>query len=215
MPSGRPTRSPCLPGELQEIACVMHVPTRWVSEAIRPRPSESIRGPSEHPRPSDQGHPNELCEDIRGQPSELCEGIRGKPSEDRSPGVHGDLQGRPEGMETYVLGRAYAMQHVHSLCLSKGRSPGVHGDLRPILSFDGVEEDDMGFTEEEGETDSGDEKQRDEMRVMIRVVPHAGGSGGGGGCQADECGADLKDEKQYHRRHRVCESHAKAAFVFG
>ncbi|KAE8727049.1 Detected protein of unknown function [Hibiscus syriacus] len=31
-------------GELQEIACAMHVPTRWASEAIRPRPSESIRG---------------------------------------------------------------------------------------------------------------------------------------------------------------------------
>ncbi|KAE8698048.1 hypothetical protein F3Y22_tig00110602pilonHSYRG00048 [Hibiscus syriacus] len=35
MPSRRPTRSPCLPGELQEIACAMYVPTRWASEAIR------------------------------------------------------------------------------------------------------------------------------------------------------------------------------------
>ncbi|KAE8720093.1 hypothetical protein F3Y22_tig00109919pilonHSYRG00071 [Hibiscus syriacus] len=123
MPSGRPTRSPCLPDELQEIACAMYVPIRWASEAIR-----------EYPRPSDRGHPNELCEGIRGQPSELCEGIRGKPREGRSPGGHGDLQGRPEGMATYVLGRACAMQHVHShvhsLCLSKGRLPGVHGDLQ-------------------------------------------------------------------------------------
>ncbi|KAE8727882.1 hypothetical protein F3Y22_tig00005259pilonHSYRG00001 [Hibiscus syriacus] len=31
-----------------------------------------------HPRPSDRGHPNELCEGIGGQPSELCEGIRGQ-----------------------------------------------------------------------------------------------------------------------------------------
>ncbi|KAE8659039.1 DNAse I-like superfamily protein isoform 2 [Hibiscus syriacus] len=103
MLSGRPTRSPCLPGDLQEIACAMHVPTRWASETIRPRPSESIRR---------------------------------QPSEGRSPGVHGDLQGRPEGMATYVLG-ACAMQHVHShvysLCLSKGRSPGVHGDLQGRL----------------------------------------------------------------------------------
>ncbi|KAE8693383.1 hypothetical protein F3Y22_tig00110813pilonHSYRG00302 [Hibiscus syriacus] len=92
MPSRRPTRSPCLPSELQEIACAMHVPTCWASEAIRPRPS-------------DRGHPNELCEGIRGQPSELCEGIRGKPSEGRSPGVHGVLQGRPEGMATYKVAR--------------------------------------------------------------------------------------------------------------
>ncbi|KAK8653139.1 hypothetical protein V6N13_127152 [Hibiscus sabdariffa] len=90
-------------------------------------------------------------------------------------------------------------------------------------SFDGVEEDDTGLTEEEGDTESEDDEER---RVMIRVVTRerfqsiasctaAGGSScvGGGGCQADECGADLKDAKQYHRRHRVCEPHAKAALV--
>ncbi|OMP04838.1 Transcription factor, SBP-box [Corchorus capsularis] len=33
-------------------------------------------------------------------------------------------------------------------------------------------------------------------------------------CQADECGADLRDAKQYHRRHKVCQPHAKAAFAF-
>ncbi|GMI86315.1 hypothetical protein HRI_002300800 [Hibiscus trionum] len=93
-------------------------------------------------------------------------------------------------------------------------------------SFDVVGEDDMGLTEEEGSTESeDDEEQREERKVMIRVVSrerfettplmHGGSScgGGGGGCQADECGADLKDAKQYHRRHRVCEPHAKAAFV--
>ncbi|KAE8694378.1 hypothetical protein F3Y22_tig00110783pilonHSYRG00115 [Hibiscus syriacus] len=90
------------------------------SEAIRPRPFE--RAMRRHPMAAERA--------IRGQPSELCEGIRGQPSEGRSPGVHGDLQGRPEGMTTYVLGRACAMQHVHSLCLSKGRSFGVHGDLQ-------------------------------------------------------------------------------------
>ncbi|KAK8607403.1 hypothetical protein V6N13_053140 [Hibiscus sabdariffa] len=89
-------------------------------------------------------------------------------------------------------------------------------------SFDGVEEDGMGLTEEEGDTESEDDEER---RVMIRVVPRerfqsiasctAAGSSScaGGGCQADECGADLKDAKQYHRRHRVCEPHAKAALV--
>ncbi|KAE8720252.1 hypothetical protein F3Y22_tig00021103pilonHSYRG00007 [Hibiscus syriacus] len=122
MPSGRPTRSPCLPGELQEIVCActsQHAGHPRPSDRGHPRASEAIR---EHPRPSERA--------MRGQPSELCEGIRGKPSEGRSPGVHGDLQGRPEGMATYVLGRACDMQHVHSLCLSKGRSPGVHGGLQ-------------------------------------------------------------------------------------
>nr|POE89663.1 squamosa promoter-binding-like protein 13 [Quercus suber] len=32
-------------------------------------------------------------------------------------------------------------------------------------------------------------------------------------CQADECGVDLKMAKTYHKRHKVCERHAKAAVV--
>ncbi|KAE8670028.1 putative UDP-glycosyltransferase 73B4 [Hibiscus syriacus] len=93
-----------------------------------------------HARPNTlgiRGHPTELCESLRGHPTKLCEGSRAsyaraseRASKGRSPGVHGDLQGHPEGMVTYVLGRACAMEHVHSLCLSKGRSPEVHGDLQ-------------------------------------------------------------------------------------
>ncbi|KAE8697916.1 hypothetical protein F3Y22_tig00110607pilonHSYRG00050 [Hibiscus syriacus] len=59
--------------------------------AQRPTRSPCTPQHAGHLRPSDRGHPNELCEGIRGQPSELCEGIRGQPSEGRSPGVHGDL----------------------------------------------------------------------------------------------------------------------------
>ncbi|KAE8674528.1 hypothetical protein F3Y22_tig00111745pilonHSYRG00047 [Hibiscus syriacus] len=114
MPSGRPTRSPCLPSELQEIACAMHVPTRWASEVIRPRPSESIRG-----------HPTEA---IRTSYTRASEGNRASYARE-SEGSRARV-GRPECMATYVLGRACAMQHVHSLCLSKGRSPRVHGDLQ-------------------------------------------------------------------------------------
>lgn len=45
-----------------------------------------------------------------------------------------------------------------------------------------------------------------------------GTAGGGGGssmkcCQAEKCTADLTDAKQYHRRHKVCEYHAKAQVV--
>ncbi|GMY11109.1 squamosa promoter-binding protein 1-like [Fagus crenata] len=32
-------------------------------------------------------------------------------------------------------------------------------------------------------------------------------------CQADECGVDLRMAKTYHKRHKVCERHAKAAVV--
>lgn len=43
------------------------------------------------------------------------------------------------------------------------------------------------------------------------------GGGGGGGlmkiCQAERCMVDLSDAKQYHRRHKVCEHHAKAQVV--
>ncbi|KAK1281647.1 Protein LIGULELESS 1 [Acorus calamus] len=54
----------------------------------------------------------------------------------------------------------------------------------------------------------------------------AGGGGGGGvggpvrrggvpvvGCQAERCPADLTEAKKYHRRHKVCEHHAKASVV--
>ncbi|GJY95376.1 squamosa promoter-binding-like protein 4 [Tanacetum coccineum] len=32
-------------------------------------------------------------------------------------------------------------------------------------------------------------------------------------CQAEKCTSNLAEAKQYHRRHRVCESHAKAQAV--
>ncbi|KAK4753289.1 hypothetical protein SAY87_022087 [Trapa incisa] len=32
-------------------------------------------------------------------------------------------------------------------------------------------------------------------------------------CQAEKCGANLSEAKRYHRRHKVCEVHAKAAVV--
>ncbi|KAK6151746.1 hypothetical protein DH2020_014381 [Rehmannia glutinosa] len=43
-------------------------------------------------------------------------------------------------------------------------------------------------------------------------------SGGGGAssmksCQAERCPADLSEAKTYHRRHKVCEHHAKAQVV--
>ncbi|KAL6894390.1 hypothetical protein ACP4OV_008488 [Aristida adscensionis] len=38
-----------------------------------------------------------------------------------------------------------------------------------------------------------------------------GGSSSGPSCQVEGCGADLTEAKDYHRRHKVCEMHAKAS----
>ncbi|CAL9079103.1 unnamed protein product [Musa textilis] len=65
-----------------------------------------------------------------------------------------------------------------------------------------------------------DKKQRVSFSssAAARTGPDAGGGGGGGGasqpcCQVDDCFADLREAKRYHRRHKVCEAHSKAAVV--
>ncbi|XP_031278960.1 squamosa promoter-binding-like protein 3 [Pistacia vera] len=40
-----------------------------------------------------------------------------------------------------------------------------------------------------------------------------GGSSTSVSCQVDNCTADMTDAKRYHRRHKVCEFHAKASTV--
>lgn len=67
------------------------------------------------------------------------------------------------------------------------------------------------LVEEEMENDmDGDYELGREVDKRVR------GSNGGSSrlCQVDRCTADLKDAKQYHRRHKVCEVHAKASSVF-
>ncbi|XVF72818.1 hypothetical protein PTKIN_Ptkin12aG0151100 [Pterospermum kingtungense] len=39
----------------------------------------------------------------------------------------------------------------------------------------------------------------------------SGGSGNRAVCQVEDCGADLSNSKDYHRRHKVCEMHSKAS----
>ncbi|MQL78978.1 hypothetical protein Taro_011413 [Colocasia esculenta] len=69
------------------------------------------------------------------------------------------------------------------------------------------------------------------MRLGTNVYRRSGGSAGAGAggvsasmvvapppackarCQAEGCGADLTRAKHYHRRHKVCEFHSKAAAV--
>ncbi|KAI4296773.1 hypothetical protein L6164_036698 [Bauhinia variegata] len=55
-------------------------------------------------------------------------------------------------------------------------------------------------------------------RVMTDLYGTKRGSKGGSSsmppsCQVDDCHNDLSDAKQYHRRHKVCEYHAKALSV--
>lgn len=54
-------------------------------------------------------------------------------------------------------------------------------------------------------------------RLYRRRPGEAAGFGGIGNspprCQAEGCGADLTHAKHYHRRHKVCEYHSKAASV--
>lgn len=72
----------------------------------------------------------------------------------------------------------------------------------------------------EEDMDGEEEVGRDEEKrkgVMDRVRGSSGSIDRGGSsrlCQVDRCTADLKEAKQYHRRHRVCEVHAKASSVF-
>nr|QGV85756.1 transcription factor [Lavandula angustifolia] len=47
-------------------------------------------------------------------------------------------------------------------------------------------------------------------RVACGGAKKAGGDASMKSCQAEKCSADLADAKAYHRRHKVCELHAKA-----
>lgn len=64
-------------------------------------------------------------------------------------------------------------------------------------------DDDLCLQEEDDDTRNSSNKKK------------KGSSGGSGlrSCQGDKCAADLSDAKQYHRRHKVCEVHAKAQVV--
>nr|CAD90156.1 squamosa promoter binding like-protein [Betula pendula]CAD90157.1 squamosa promoter binding like-protein [Betula pendula] len=69
----------------------------------------------------------------------------------------------------------------------------------------------------EEEEDQEEEEEEEEKREMSTSSSRrASGSGGSTPptCQVENCNADLTDAKHYHRRHKVCESHAKAPIVY-
>ncbi|KAJ6293032.1 hypothetical protein OIU78_025084 [Salix suchowensis] len=73
---------------------------------------------------------------------------------------------------------------------------------------DDIEEDEgggcFGFTD--------DDKKRD-VGVMNGKRGTTGGGASPPSCQVERCGANLTDAKRYHRRHKVCEVHAKSPAV--
>ncbi|XP_050217085.1 squamosa promoter-binding-like protein 3 [Mercurialis annua] len=89
-----------------------------------------------------------------------------------------------------------------------------------IIEDDQFLDDDMEEDDQNGGVGYGDHDQKKKQVSVVtygKRAPSSGGGGGGGtsavGCQVERCGADLSDAKKYHRRHKVCEVHAKAAAV--
>jgi len=74
--------------------------------------------------------------------------------------------------------------------------------------------------EEEDEDASGygfgelDEKKKRETTSSSRKASGSGGGSTPPTCQVENCNGDLTNAKHYHRRHKVCEFHAKAPFVY-
>ncbi|KAH9609208.1 hypothetical protein KSS87_002244 [Heliosperma pusillum] len=60
--------------------------------------------------------------------------------------------------------------------------------------------------------DGGDKKEK-RLGGGKRGGVSSGGGGGSVCCQAEKCTVELTDAKRYHRRHKVCEFHAKAPSV--
>lgn len=69
--------------------------------------------------------------------------------------------------------------------------------------------------DEEGEDDEDTGEDNKHKGALTPLKRRASGVGGSTqrSCQAEECTADMANAKPYHRRHKVCEFHAKAAVV--
>ncbi|EYU27990.1 hypothetical protein ABFS82_13G105300 [Erythranthe guttata] len=74
--------------------------------------------------------------------------------------------------------------------------------------------------EEEGEEEEDDDEDFEDdnkkKRALTPCKRRASSVGGGStqrSCQVEDCLADMNAAKAYHRRHKVCEFHAKATVV--
>nr|AKC05616.1 squamosa promoter-binding-like protein 3 [Cardamine hirsuta] len=67
--------------------------------------------------------------------------------------------------------------------------------------------------EEEGEEDSEDTLDEEEEETLEKKQKGKVTSSSSGVCQVESCTADMSRAKHYHKRHKVCEYHAKASLV--
>nr|BCL01230.1 squamosa promoter-binding-like protein 4 [Gentiana triflora] len=69
--------------------------------------------------------------------------------------------------------------------------------------------------DEDEDIDSEEEEEDEEYNNnKRRAVEYSRRKGVVGGCQVENCDADMAAAKPYHRRHKVCEKHSKAAVVY-
>ncbi|KAF9666761.1 hypothetical protein SADUNF_Sadunf16G0262300 [Salix dunnii] len=96
---------------------------------------------------------------------------------------------------------------------------GKHNSLKEkmINKDDFLIEDDLEDDMEDDEVGGGVGFTDDEKKKGVGVMYGKRGTGSGGAsspsCQVEKCGFNLSDAKRYHRRHKVCEVHAKSPAV--
>lgn len=67
--------------------------------------------------------------------------------------------------------------------------------------------------DEEGEEDEEVEEDNKKKRAVTKRKGSSAGGSTQRSCQVEDCLADMSGAKPYHRRHKVCEFHAKAVVV--
>ncbi|CAF1820019.1 hypothetical protein Bca4012_029623 [Brassica carinata] len=82
---------------------------------------------------------------------------------------------------------------------------GSKAEAKRSLREMSEEEEEDTFEEEEDEEEALEKKQKGKAT--------SSSSSSAGACQVERCTADMSRAKQYHRRHKVCEFHAKAPVV--
>ncbi|KAF8110240.1 hypothetical protein N665_0086s0077 [Sinapis alba] len=80
--------------------------------------------------------------------------------------------------------------------------------LREMSEEEKEEEEEDTFVEEEEE-----EEEEEAWEKKQKGKATSSSSSSTGACQVERCTADMSKAKQYHKRHKVCEFHAKAPVV--
>ncbi|XP_010465475.1 PREDICTED: squamosa promoter-binding-like protein 5 [Camelina sativa] len=91
----------------------------------------------------------------------------------------------------------------------EGQRAQRRGYLKDKVTVSNLDEEEMENGTDGEEEDGGVEDKR--KRVMERVRVPSTDRLPSRLCQVDRCTANLTEAKQYYRRHRVCEVHAKAS----